>query len=203
MISVAQCEQLYFVFLNKGLNRTKLDKATGAKMQAGHLGNFGRLARLDKLFFAGPLGDDGYIRGTVVVLASSLADVIEMFGPDPLVANGRLAIEAYPWNADRSVFKKAGETLKLEQIALVIVKRGSKSADYGAIKSIGEWTQSGDLAATGPVVGDSKIVGIMLFRVYDLKKVKLLLSKDEAFRSGALVADVRPQYTDAAVIARD
>ena len=50
------------VFLKKGPNRSK-DSTTRAQLQAGHMANINRLAEEGKLIMAGPMMDDGDIRG--------------------------------------------------------------------------------------------------------------------------------------------
>lgn len=196
-------DQLYFVFLNKGINKTPLSKDQAQKLQAEHIGNLMRLGKLGKALFAGPLGDDGYIRGTVVVRASSPSEVRSLFKPDPFIQRDYLSAEIHPWAASPTAFKKPGEVMKLEQFALVIVKRTSPSANFSDISLIEEWMKSGELAVAGSVTGSSDVAGIMLFRIGDLNKVRLLISKDPLFSRGSLVADVRPQFSDAAVLAKD
>src|SRR5437879_1291378 len=85
----AATQTVTFVFLNTGVS----PKAKGIaddevrKMQAQHVGNFGTQFNLGTLIAAGPLGDNGFIRGTVILAASTPEQGAECFKPDPYVQN--------------------------------------------------------------------------------------------------------------------
>jgi len=83
-------QPITFVFLNTGAARDKtksMAKEEVAKMQSEHVGNFGKLFDQGRLFAAGPLGDNGFIRGTVILNAETPEQVKECFKTDPFVQN--------------------------------------------------------------------------------------------------------------------
>ena len=89
--SHAETQNLYWVFLTKGANRSqsvKIPEATLEKMQSDHVGNLGRLYEKGLAFTAGPLGDNGFIRGIVILNVTTPEAVKECFLPDPFVQNG-------------------------------------------------------------------------------------------------------------------
>jgi hypothetical protein len=88
-----------WVFLNTGAGRDKtkgLSSEEVGKMQAAHVGNFGALFEKSKLYAAGPLGDNGTIRG-IVVLNVSTPSRLRIVKTDPFIQNDILAVEAHPW----------------------------------------------------------------------------------------------------------
>lgn len=89
-------QQYFLVLLKKGPNRSQ-DSATAAHLQKEHIDHLNRMYKEGYSSLAGPLGDDGDIRGIVVYnvptqqIADSLANL------DPMVKAGRLQVEVHPW----------------------------------------------------------------------------------------------------------
>ena len=75
---------LTFIFLNTGPDRAKLKEMpqeTVSQMQAAHVGNFGTQFNRGTLMAAGPLGDNGFIRGTVLLSVQTPEQVAEFLSP--------------------------------------------------------------------------------------------------------------------------
>src|ERR1043165_5865447 len=74
-----------FVFLNTGISPKEKgfsdDEVT--KMQAQHVGNFGKQFDLGKVMAAGPVGRAGKTRGIVVLSVQTSEQIAECFKPDP------------------------------------------------------------------------------------------------------------------------
>jgi uncharacterized protein YciI len=68
------------------------------KIQAGHMENISRMAASGDLVIAGPMGDDGVLRGIFLFRTQDSAHIVEMFKRDPAHAAGRLELELYPWH---------------------------------------------------------------------------------------------------------
>src|SRR5262249_43919042 len=97
---VAFEKPITFILLNSGASRTNLksmEKEAVNKMQSAHLGNFGTQFDRGTLIAAGPLGDNGFIRGTVILAVDGSNQVAECFKTDPFVQNRILEVEAHPW----------------------------------------------------------------------------------------------------------
>lgn len=86
----------YLVFLKKGLNRTQ-DSVTSSKIQEGHMAHLNKMAAEGKMDLAGPLMDDGEIRGICVYNAASMEEAKKLAEDDPAVKAGRLMVEIHPW----------------------------------------------------------------------------------------------------------
>ncbi len=95
-------KQYVLCFLKKGENRDQSpEEAT--KIQEGHLAHMAKLAEENKIHIAGPLGDDGEIRGIVIYNVPSVAVADSLTSLDPAVKAGRLAVELHPlWAAKGS-----------------------------------------------------------------------------------------------------
>ncbi|MEO6167142.1 MAG: YciI family protein [Chitinophagales bacterium] len=86
----------YLVFLKRGTNRTQ-DSVTSEKIQEGHMAHLNKMAAEGKMDLAGPLMDDGDLRGICVYNAGSLEEAKKLAEDDPAVKAGRLIVEIHPW----------------------------------------------------------------------------------------------------------
>ena len=66
------------------------------ELQAAHLANYDRLRAEKKLVMAGPLLDNGFIRGVGIYKANSLAEAKETGLSDPMAKIGRLVYAVHP-----------------------------------------------------------------------------------------------------------
>jgi uncharacterized protein len=86
----------YLGLLYKGSNRTQSpDEAE--KIQAAHLQHLESLYKRGVLLIAGPMGDDGDLRGIVVLKVDSLENAQAIVNEDPAVKTGRSRVELHPW----------------------------------------------------------------------------------------------------------
>jgi uncharacterized protein YciI len=204
----------YFVFLNKGAGRSKLadmSKEDTAKMQAEHVGNLGELGKQGRGLAAGPLGDDGFIRGIVVLKVATPAEVKDCFRPDPFVQNDILAVEAYPWLVETTKFHKPDEPFKIVKHTLVVIKSGKDfhpapgkpkpDALFKVLPSLRALSKSGELAAGGPLVGAKGMLGILLFVSPDSEKLQAELEQELAVKVGRVTLEFHPQFLGAGVLA--
>lgn len=94
--STITMKEYFLCLLKKGPNRDQ-DSATAAQIQAGHLAHIDAMARAGQVAIAGPMGDDGDLRGILVFTVSSKEEAEKLEGEDPAVKAGRLVIEVHPW----------------------------------------------------------------------------------------------------------
>jgi uncharacterized protein YciI len=203
----------YWVFLNKGAGRSKVStmpKDEVAKMQQEHVDNLGVLWRQGRGLAAGPLGDDGFIRGIVVLSVTNASEIKDCFQPDPFVQNEILAVEAYRWATDPTRFQKPIEPFKLAKHTLVVVKKGAgyearvdpltSATMLSLMPSLRSWADSGDLAVSGPLVDAGDLVGILLFIPENGETIRAALDADPAVKAGRLKVEVHPQFMGAGVL---
>lgn len=84
------------VFLKKGPNRSQ-DSTTRAQLQAAHMANINRLAEEGKLIMAGPVMEDGDIRGIYLFDVRTLEEAKALTETDPAIQAGSLMLEMHPW----------------------------------------------------------------------------------------------------------
>jgi uncharacterized protein YciI len=203
-------DTLQWVFLNTGSARDKVKgmaKDEVAKMQAAHVGNFGTLFNEGRLFAAGPLGDNGWIRGIVVLAAMTEANAKQCFGADPFVQNGILDAEMHPWRVDIMKFGTPKIPFQITQHTLCIVKKGAnwggatlgqtENAMLELFPSLQEKARSGELAISGPFLDNSNKLGILLFYSTNRAELQAGLDKEAALGEGRVEVEFHPQYLGA------
>ena len=90
-------KKYYLVLLKANPDKVELDSLQVAEIQQAHLDNIERLAQLGKIAIAGPLGDDGNLRGIFVMDCESLEEAETLCKTDPAIQKRRLLFEVLPW----------------------------------------------------------------------------------------------------------
>ena len=90
-------KKYYLVLLLVNPDKEQLDSAKVAEIQQAHLDNIGRLANLGKIVMAGPMGDDGNLRGIFVMDCENLEEARMLCETDPAIIKKRLLYEVHPW----------------------------------------------------------------------------------------------------------
>ena len=65
--------------------------------QNGHLRFIFGLKAQGRILLAGPLADDGPLRGIAIMDVQTVVEAEELLADDPAVKAGRLAVEVHPW----------------------------------------------------------------------------------------------------------
>ncbi len=86
----------YLVFLKKGTKRDQ-DSITSAKIQEGHMAHLNKMYAEGKMDLAGPMMNDGDLRGICVYNVGSLEEAKKLVESDPAIISGRLVAEILPW----------------------------------------------------------------------------------------------------------
>lgn len=89
-------QQYFLVLLKSGKNRSQ-DSATAAELQKQHMAHLNRMASEGYMSLAGPMGNDGEIRGIAVYNTPTLEMADSLAKMDPMVKAGRLEVEIHPW----------------------------------------------------------------------------------------------------------
>lgn len=90
-------KKYYLVLLKANPEKEPLDSARVMEIQRAHLDNINRLADLGKIVIAGPMGDDGNLRGIFVMDCLSLEEAESLVQTDPAIQQKRLLAEVHPW----------------------------------------------------------------------------------------------------------
>jgi uncharacterized protein YciI len=100
---------MYLVLLRKGPAWSAEKTPESKAIQEGHLANIGALWKAGKLAVAGPLQDNGDIRGIFIFQVATLEEVRALTDTDPAIKAGRLVAEIHPWMVDRRALPEAGK----------------------------------------------------------------------------------------------
>lgn len=95
-----EMKQYFLVLLKRGPIRNQ-DSVTAAAIQKGHLENITRLYNEGKMDIAGPMGNDGDLRGIFIFNCATYEEVQQLCATDPAIKSGRLVTEIYPWWAGK------------------------------------------------------------------------------------------------------
>jgi len=202
----AENQPITWVFLNTGPARAKTRSMTREaleKMQADHVGNFGAQFNLGKLITAGPLGDNGFIRGTVVLAVQTPEQIAECFKPDPFVQNDILAVEAHPWLVEVMKLGTPKVPFEMEKDTLCVVKKdknwkasSAKLTTDSMLNLFPSLATSKDteVAISGPFTDDGEQLGLLLFCSSNQPVIQAQLEKEPAVAEGQVRLEFHPQY---------
>src|SRR5215213_9013009 len=93
---VYEMKQYWLVLLFSGTQRTQ-DSITAAKIQQAHMNNIERLAAEGKIIMAGPMGDNGNLRGIFIMNGKDSTEIASHIKVDSAIVTGRLRFEIHPW----------------------------------------------------------------------------------------------------------
>mgnify|MGYP001944377074 CR=1 FL=1 len=89
-------KKYHIVFLKKGENRSQ-ESGDMAEIQRQHQAHIQWMADEGYIDMAGPFGDDGDIRGILIMRVPTTERALELAEMDPAVKAGRLSVEVHPW----------------------------------------------------------------------------------------------------------
>jgi len=94
-------ETCYLGLLKRPESAPEYSEEKLQEIQAGHLANIRKMADSGDLVLAGPMGDDGRLRGILVFRATDPERITTGVAEDPAIKAGRLEMELYPWNVPK------------------------------------------------------------------------------------------------------
>src|SRR5262245_46098333 len=97
----------YLGLIVKGPKWTKEKSPELTRMLEGHMANINAMAATGKLVAAGPVVDDGTLRGIFIFDTASAEEARAMGEKDPAIASGHFALEIHPWMVAKEVFAEA------------------------------------------------------------------------------------------------
>jgi uncharacterized protein YciI len=193
--------QFHMAILKKGPKWAPTHTKETEQMHQAHLARAQSLLESGKAIVAGPLTDDGEIRGLYVFRAPSAEEAKAWAKDDPAVASGRLVAEMHPWWSE-DVFKKADTPLKLTTVYLAFLVRGDKwtpektpateELQKAHMANINRLAELKKLVVAGPFGDDGRLRGIFVFRVDTLAEAKALTETDPAVKAGRLALELHP-----------
>ena len=83
--------------LYRGPNATPEVTETSKKLQAGHMANINKMAADGHLLIAGPMADQGELRGIFIFDTDDVKKAQEWCDQDPAIQAGTLRVERHKW----------------------------------------------------------------------------------------------------------
>jgi uncharacterized protein YciI len=93
----------YLGMLKRGPKWTPERTPGSAEIQKGHMAHMQKTHAEGKLVVAGPIADDGDLRGILVYKVPTLDEARALAEADPAVKSGRLSVELHPWMVQKGV----------------------------------------------------------------------------------------------------
>ena len=193
--------EFHMALLKRGPNFSSATTPDAQLLQQQHISYVQSLLASGKAIIAGPINDDGDIRGIYILRAKSADEARSWALADPAVSSGRLIPEMHPWWAE-DVMKRATLPLKLTTAYLCLLNRGQKwtpehtpatqqlqEAHLANIKRLATLKK---LVVAGPFGDDGNLRGIFVFRVATLEEARSLAETDPAVQAGRLAIDMHP-----------
>jgi uncharacterized protein YciI len=74
-----------------------------SRLQAAHQAHIEEMLKTGKAILAGPLTDDGFLRGALLFRAEALDEAAAFATSDPSIQAGRFVLEIHPWMVQAGV----------------------------------------------------------------------------------------------------
>ncbi|HMG35586.1 MAG TPA: YciI family protein [Blastocatellia bacterium] len=95
--SPADFDTYYFAIGRHGPKWTPEATPEVNKIQAGHMENINRMAKMGKLVIAGPFMSGGEYAGCFVFKVANADEALKLLEVDPAISSGRLVVDVHPW----------------------------------------------------------------------------------------------------------
>ena len=164
-----------------------------------HVEYIASLLESGKIIIAGPLVEQGDIRGVSIFHEKSIAEAKTLAESDPVVKAGHLIVEMHPWWSEE-VMKKPSLPLKMTTAYLGFLVRGAKwtpektpqteELQKAHLANINRLAEMKKLVVAGPFGDNGELRGIFVFKVGSLEEAKSLAATDPSVQAGRLAVNM-------------
>src|SRR5262249_33445846 len=154
-------------------------------------------------FAAGPMMDDGDLRGVLIFRAASVEEAKALAAEDPAIRAGRLKLEILPWLGSKGIGVKAMEELKknpkmnwtMTRYHLALLRSNPKSTMSAAetettqldhLRNIRRLMDAGKILVAGPFTSGGDLRGIFVFNTESAEEAKAWADSDPFVKAGRL-----------------
>ena len=178
------------------------------QLQAAHLEHLGSMWEQGKLVGAGPIAQDGDLRGIVLFSGVTLDEAKALAEQDPKVKAGVLQVELHPWMAATGIGVAYNQRVaRGEQPSMITLYlgflRAAKDAptiDAAALEklqqthldNIARLGRAGSLPLAGPFLDDGELRGVFVFKAASLDAARELAATDPMVQSKHLALELVP-----------
>jgi|SRR5262245_14032110 len=203
-------DQYQFALLKRGPKWTAEKTPETEKIQAGHMANIQKMAKLGKLMAAGPIGDKGDLAGIFIFKASSIEEAKALAAEDPAIQAGRLVMEIHPWMGPKGIgqvlieaFQKdPNMKMTMTTYYLALLGKGAKQADSSTpgiqqlqldhLWNVRRMLDAKTFAAAGPFVDNGNLRGIFVIAAKSVDEAKAIADADPMVKAGYLAVEIHP-----------
>ncbi len=202
-------DQYQFGLLTRGPKWTADSTPEIQKLQEGHMANINKMAAAGKLFAAGPILDNGDLRGIFIFRAASVDEAMALAAEDPAIKAGRLKLEILPWIGTKGIGVKAMEEHKkdpklgwtMKKYHLVLLRRGTQATQPAEeaqkiqldhLWHIRRMLDEGKMLTAGPFMKDGDLRGIGVLNTESAEEAKAWAEADPAVKAGRVTVEIHP-----------
>ena len=207
-----EMDQYQFGMLKRGPQWTAESTPETQKLQEGHMANIRRMGSLGKLMAAGPMGDQGDLRGIFIIKSQSIDEAAALAAEDPAIKAGRLKIEFANWMGPKGIGAKFNEAYRkdpqtkvtMTQYYLAFLNKGPQwtAESSPALQKlqndhlwyIRKMMDAKTYVAAGPLMHQKDPLGICVVAAKTLEEAKGIVEADPAVKAGRLVVEIRPWW---------
>ena len=163
------------------------------------------MAAMGKLVAAGPMEDDGEIRGIFICQAGSIEAAQALATDDPMIQAGRLKLDWYVWQAPKGIGEKmlaeykTNPAMKMTMtkyyLTLLIADPKAEIAAAQKLLLPHLWDIRRNLdkkvyVSAGPIGGDKELRGLFIINAESLEAAQAIAQRDPMVKAGHLKAEV-------------
>jgi uncharacterized protein len=167
-----------------------------AQLQLDHLANLKKVMESGKGVIAGPIADEGRLRGILVLRVNSIDEARAVADADPAVKAGQLAVEIHPWFAADGIMKPLFNPAELSTYYFGFLKKGqawtaertpeTQNIQEGHMAHLNASGKSGKLVIAGPLGDNGDIRGILVYKTATVDEARSIAEADPAVKAGRL-----------------
>lgn len=180
----------------------KTFKGDPSEILANHLAHLKALMATPKGVIAGPVADQGRVRGILALRTTDLAEAKALASDDPAVKAGLFAVETYSWFAADEIMKPLFTPAALETYYFGFLVKGDKwtpestpetqKIQEGHMAHLNASAKTGKLVIAGPIANGGDIRGILVYHTATVDEARAIAEQDPAVKAGRLKVDLHP-----------
>lgn len=204
-------EEYQFGLLKRGPKAGTGSKEEAERIQEGHMANIRKMAEMGKLLAAGPMDDNGDLRG-IFVFRATRAEAQALTAEDPAVKAGRLKLELFSWMGPKGIgvafsekYRKDPKTpMTMTIYYLAFFKPGPKWTDTPTpelqklqsehLWNIRRMLDAKTFIAAGPFVNSRDPLGIIVIAASSLEEAKAIAESDPTIKAGHMSIEIHPWF---------
>lgn len=175
-----------------------------AQLQLDHLANLKQIMGSGKGVIAGPIADEGRLRGILVLRVASVEEARAIADADPAVKAGQLAVEIHPWFAADGIMKPLFSPADLATYYFGFLNKGPKwtpgqtpetqKIQEGHMAHLTASGKSGKLVIAGPLGDNGDIRGILVYKTATAEEARAIAEADPAVKAGRLTVELHKWF---------